>query len=185
MRGADKLLQRVAGQPLLRHVASIAKATGSEVWVTLPADAKARQTALTGLGVRVVPVPDATLGMSRSLYHGITAIRAKAGPDDGVMILPADMPDFTAEALGTLIARFQAEPNLIFRGATPDGQFGHPALFPGEIWPELAVVTGDQGGKTVLERHKDKVRIVALPGRMALIDLDTPEDWAAWQAGDP
>lgn len=181
MRGQDKLLQPIAGIPILRRVAGTAEATGCPLWVTLPPEAKARYLALDGLGVGIVEVPDHHQGMSRSLVRGVTAIAsAGAGPQDGLMVLPADMPEFTVASLGELAARFQGEPWLIRRGGTADGKSGHPAIFPRDLWPELAAVTGDEGGRSVLLAHRDRVRVTALPGRMAVLDLDTPEDWAAY-----
>ena len=50
----------------------------------------------------------------------------------------------------------------------------------GSLWQELAKITGDEGGRSVLKRHADRVRLLPLPDRMAVLDLDTPEDWAAW-----
>ena len=76
--------------------------------------------------------------------------------------------------------RPSAEPELIWRGGTTDGTPGHPALFPRDLWDDLQAVTGDEGGRSVLKRHADRVRTVPLPGRMAVLDLDTPEDWAAY-----
>lgn len=184
MRGADKLLQPVRRRPLLAHVACIALATGSPVLVTLPPDAPARDAALRGLPVHRVPVPDADQGMSRSLVRGIDALQGSAGPQDGLMILPADMPEFSTAALSDLIARFRDEPDLIYRGGTVEGQPGHPAIFPRDLWPALQRVTGDEGGRSVLRQNQGRVRVIPLPGPMAILDLDTPEDWAAWRAGD-
>lgn len=183
MRGADKLMQMVRGQPLLRLVAATALATGAPVTVTLPPQAEARRAALAGLPLRLVEVPDAALGMSRSLVRGIAALGAYSGPEDGAMILPADMPGFTTAALSDLIARFRAEPELILRGASTDGEPGHPTIFPRAFWPALLQVSGDEGGRAVLRAHPDRVRVIPLPGRMALLDLDTPEDWAAFRDG--
>ena len=99
------------------------------------------------------------------------------------MILPADMPGFTTAALSSLIGQFQTDPTRILRGGTADGQPGHPAIFPRDLWPALAKVTGDEGGRSVIQGNKDRVRVIPLPGPMALLDLDTPEDWAAWRRG--
>lgn len=181
MRGTDKLMQPVGGKPLLRHIAEIALGTASPVTVTLPSVTTARQTALSGLPIRLVPVPDAAEGMSRSLVHGVQALDA-AGPSDGLMILPADMPEFTTAALANLIAQFQTTPDLILRGGTADGTPGHPAIFPRDLWAALAAVTGDEGGRSVIQQNKGRVRVIPLPGPMAILDLDTPEDWAAWTA---
>lgn len=183
MRGADKLLQGIDGRPILRRVAEVALAAGAPVTVTLPAEADARRATQSGLAVRIIEVPDASLGMSRSLVRGVAAIMAGTpGSDDGIMILPADMPGFTPEALLGLITRFKAEPQQIWRGGTEDGRIGHPTIFPRALWPALSTVTGDEGGRSVVQAHRDQVRVLPLPGQMATLDLDTPEDWAAYLA---
>jgi molybdenum cofactor cytidylyltransferase len=182
MRGRDKLLEPIKGKPILRLVAETAVATGSPVLVTLPSESPLRHNALAGCAVQSVVVPDAALGMSRSILRGLDAIRSgDPRPDDGVMILPADMPGFSAKVLADLIARFRAEPELIWRGASVDGRPGHPAIFPADLWDALAAITGDEGGRSVLQAHKERVRVVPLPGEMALLDLDTPEDWATYR----
>ena len=179
MRGRDKLLQPVKGKPILRAVAETALGSGAPVLVTLPPAAEARRQAVAGLPLQFVEVPDAAQGMSRSIVRGLGAI-ADPGPEDGVMILPADMPGFSAKVLADLISRFRAEPELIWRGGTTDGRAGHPAIFPRDLWRDLAGVTGDEGGRSVLKRHADRLRQVPLPGQMAVLDLDTPEDWEAY-----
>lgn len=179
MRGSDKLLQPIKGKPILRVVAETALASGAPVLVTLPPAAEARRESVAGLPVKMVEIPDAAEGMSRSIVRGLAAI-TDPGPEDGVMILPADMPGFSAKVLADLISRFRAEPDLIWRGGTTDGQPGHPAIFPRDLWTSLAAVTGDEGGRSVLKRHGARLRQVPLPGRMAILDLDTPEEWAAY-----
>lgn len=181
MRGRDKLLQPIRGKPLLRLVTDVALATGAPVIVTLPPVSDARRKVLGESAASIVDVPDAAMGMSRSIARAVTAISAGApGPEDGIMILPADMPGFSTKALADLISRFRAEPELIWRGGTTDGTPGHPTIFPRDLWGELQAVSGDEGGRSVLARHKDRLRQVPLPGRMAVLDLDTPEDWAAF-----
>ena len=183
MRGRDKLVQQVRDQPLLRRVTATALATGAPVVVTLPPASEARRAVLAGCAATLVEVPDAAEGMSRSIIRGLEEVSAgDLGPQDGLMILPADMPGFSAGALADLIFRFRAEPDLIWRGSTHDGTPGHPAIFPRDLWQELANITGDEGGRSVLKRHADRVRLLPLPDRMAVLDLDTPEDWAAFLA---
>jgi molybdenum cofactor cytidylyltransferase len=181
MRGTDKLLQTIDGTPILRRVAKAALATGAPVRVTLPVGAEARNATLSELAVRTIDVADAGLGMSRSLVRGVAAIMAgDPGPRDGIMILPADMPGFTSDALLDLVARFTAEPQWIWRGGTEDGKAGHPTIFPRDLWSALSGVNGDEGGRSVVKGHHDRVRILPLPGQMATLDLDTPEEWAAY-----
>ena len=96
------------------------------------------------------------------------------------MILPADMPEFTTPALTAMIEAFRKDPTLVLRGGGPNGEPGHPAIFPRDLWPALLQVTGDEGGRAVLKQNQGRVRVIALPGPMAVLDLDTPEDWAAY-----
>jgi CTP:molybdopterin cytidylyltransferase MocA len=178
MRGADKLLEPVGGVPLIRRQAETALAAGCPVIVTLPPDRPARVAALAGLAVRQVIVPDAAQGLSASLAGGL----ARAEADRAVIVLLADLPEITAEDLHHLIACHRLRPGAILRATAEDGTPGHPVLFPVWARPELLQMTGDSGARDLLRRHADRVAPVALPGRRAVTDLDTPEDWAAWRA---
>lgn len=178
MRGGDKLTEDVAGEPLLRRQARAALATGCAVIVVLPPGRPARSAAIEGLPVRTVIAAEADRGMSASLRAGV----ADAG-GAAVMVLPADMPDLGTAELDAMVAAFRETPGMILRAAASDGTPGHPAIFPADLCPALARTTGDRGGRDVIAAHPDRLRLVPLPGRAALTDLDTPEDWAAWRAG--
>ncbi len=183
MRGRDKLLEPIAGVPLIRRIAEAAIATGQPVYVMLPANDTQRRAALDGLPVLVISVRDAERGMSRSLMRAArTATRRSAAAHDGLMILPADMPGFTPAALTLMIDAFLSAPTLVHRGTDALGKPGHPAIFPKDLWPAVAALEGDEGGRAVLRQHQARVRLTPLPGDMATLDLDTPEDWAAYRA---
>jgi CTP:molybdopterin cytidylyltransferase MocA len=179
MRGADKLVQEADGQPLLRRAAREAMATGLDVIVALRPDRPERARALEGLPVRKVMVPDADLGMSASLRAAVAAAPA----DAPLAVLLADMPEIGAEDLAALVGAFAAAGgDTVVRAASEDGQPGQPVIFPARLRPDLLALTGDAGGRDILRR--EAVRLVPLPGRRALTDLDTPEDFAAWRDGE-
>lgn len=178
MRGSDKLLELVDGQPQLRRVAAMALETGARVLVTLPEGGllnAARRNVLTGLRVTQIPVPDWHDGMSASLRAGAR----EAGPVAGMMVLLPDMPSLTRTDLDGLIKTFASDPSRPVRAVTENGKGGHPVIFPHRLFQELTVLTGDRGGRVVLEG--EKVRTHPLPGNRAMEDLDTPEDWADWR----
>ena len=183
MRGGDKLLERVGDEAVLRRQARLAADTGAPVIVAVPVDRPDRIAALDGLAVTIVMVPDAHLGMSWSLRAALQAARAMdLGSASGFMVLPADMPEFTTDGLRAVIETYASHPECIVRGTASDGQPGHPAIFPPDLWDALEAMTGDQGGKAVIAAHPARVRLALLPGAMAITDLDTPEDWADWRA---
>lgn len=178
MRGTDKLVQPVRGMPLIVHVTRMALATGCPVSVTLNAARPARRAALDGLQVRQILVADPSAGMTASLQAGLAALP----PAAAVMVLLADMPDLTTGDLTTLLALARDTPDLILRACATGGPPGHPVVFPPWVRPEIMALEGDPGPREVLRRHKDRLQMVPLPGLRATTDLDTPEDWANWQA---
>lgn len=175
MRGADKLLEPVAGVPLLRHVSAQALATGLAVTVVLPPDRPLRAAALAGLPVASVVAARAADGMGASLAAG-----AAAAPKGALIVLLADLPEITGDDLATLAAAAAAHPGRPLRATAADGTPGHPVLFPASLRPALLALTGDEGARAVLRAHPPVP--VPLPARHAVTDLDTPEDWAAWRA---
>ncbi len=180
MRGADKLLEPVAGEHILARQARIARATGAGVIVTLPAGATARQQALRGAGVRILTVPDAAEGMAGSIRAGVAALEAGAR---GMMILLADMPEITTADLAAMLAAFAADPaQPILRATDAAGTPGHPVIIPARHFAALAELTGDTGARDLLGAHRGETRFFAVPGHAATTDLDTPEAWAEWRA---
>ena len=179
MRGADKLLQEVDGAPVLRRQAEAALRTGADVTVCLAADRPDREAALRGLTLRRLVVKDAGEGMAASIRAGAASL-----PDDiaGAVILPADMPEIDAADIAAVLAAFDAAGrDRIARGTSESGVPGHPVVFPARLLPRLRLLSGDDGARGLV--RLEKPIMVPLPGRHALTDLDTPEDWAAWRAG--
>ena len=181
MRGRDKLMEDVDGDPLLRRVAKRACTAGiGPVIVALPPAPHPRHTALDGLPVVPVEVPDATDGLSASLKRALAAAPDTA---EAVMILLADLPDILTQDITYVAQATVSKKNsLIWRGATQDGAPGHPVILARALFPELAALSGDAGAQAVIRRHADRVTLVPLPDQHALHDLDTPEDWASWRA---
>jgi CTP:molybdopterin cytidylyltransferase MocA len=182
MRGADKLLERVEGRPVLALLALRARAAGAPVLVTVAPAQAGRAAALSGQEVTLAEVPEAAEGMAASLRAGADAMTA--GGHDGLMVLPADMPEIGTEDIAALIAAFMSTPapRPILRAAASDGRPGHPVILPARLAPDLARLSGDTGARDVLRAHAAEVVLHPLPGERALTDLDTPEEWAAWRA---
>ncbi|MFN4153221.1 MAG: NTP transferase domain-containing protein [Paracoccaceae bacterium] len=179
MRGADKLMEPVGGHPLLHQLARRATRTGLPVTVALPPDRPARNAALTGLPLTRLIVPDAASGMATTLRAGLASLP----PGAAVMLLLADLPEITTEDLSLMAASHTRTPDLILRATDTAGTPGHPVICPPWARAGLMDLAGDEGARTVLQRHKDRLRLIALPGQHATTDLDTPEAWAAWRSG--
>ena len=178
MRGRDKLMEDVDGQPLLRRQTRLALSVGP-VTVALPPAPHPRYTALTGLDITPLPIPDAAEGMGASLRRAFAALP----PDTAAaMVMLADMPDLEPSDLARLAASVDlSSETLVWRAATEDGRPGHPIIFAAALFDQLKRLSGDDGGRAVVRGAGARVQMVPLPGQRARLDLDTPEDWAAWR----
>lgn len=175
MRGRDKLLEEIDGQPLLRLMGSRAVKAGVPVRVVLGPDQVTRRAALEGLAIEIVEATDSD-GMAASIRAGV------AGLEGPVLLALADMPAITAQDMYLMVSLGAQAPQAILQAATRDGRPGHPVLFPADFLPDLARLQGDGGAKSILTAAGARRHLLPLADDRALIDLDTPEDWAAWRA---
>lgn len=183
--GLHKLLLSLGNRPLVAHV--VAAACGSQadpVLVVVGHDAGRVGAALSPDRFRVVENPDYAEGMATSLRAGIAAVPPASA---GAIILLADQPLVTAELLDRLITAASADRDA-FVAAAYDGRRASPVYFPSRSFPELEAVEGDEGGRSVLARHPDRVRLVECGDIASALDIDRPEDyervreaWEAWR----
>ncbi len=61
------------------------------------------------------------------------------------------------------------------------GQRGNPVVWSRRFFAELMAVTGDTGGRRLIEAHRDAVVEVKLGADIAL-DVDTRKPWRRWAA---
>ena len=180
MRGDDKLTQKIDGVEQIKRIAHSACATGAAVAVTLPDAAHPRASYLLDLELQLISVPEAHLGMGRSISTGISLLAAF--DLDGVMIVPADMPEITQNDLNTVMQAFIKAPHSIAQACAAKEQPGHPIIFPKSLFSDLQTLSGDRGAQTVIQSNRHLRQLVELPHLHATTDLDTPEDWQEWFA---
>lgn len=166
--GGNKLLAGLGGRPVLGWVLE-----GTEglfvrrVVVTrhLPVEDFCRQR-------RVEVLRHDLPRRSDTVRLGLEAL----GPElDGYVFFPGDQPMVRRETLQALALAAAREPEYIWRLARPGGPPGSPVLFPRWAYEELRSLPEGQGGRAVIRRHPEQVRL--LPVRdFELLDIDTPMD---------
>lgn len=120
--------------------------------------------------IRMVEVPDWSEGMAASLRRGVAAL-----PPDctGAYVILGDMPRIPGEVLQPLA-------DAVSAGAPAAApvwaeEHGHPVLFARRLFPELLRLTGDRGGRAVIQALGDRLARVAAPDNGVLFDVDTRE----------
>jgi CTP:molybdopterin cytidylyltransferase MocA len=181
MEGRDKLTLPIDGMPMLATMILRAERTRAPVMVALPPNNPARAAIVADCDAAPVTVRDAHLGMGASIATG-TQLRPKGCT--ALMILPADMPTLEADDLIAMKEAWAKAPaTAILRATGEDGTPGHPVIFPAACFDALEALSGDLGAREVIARHAGPVLDIALPGRHALLDIDTPEHWRGFLAG--
>ena len=178
--GGRKLLAEWQGEPLVRASARIALAAPVDHCIAVTGcDAELVEAALEGLDpgrLRIVRAPDWSEGMAASLRFGIRSL-----PSDsrGVVVFLADMPLVPIAAARVLLEALEqgAIGAEYVTGPEPGAQPAHPVAFSRALYPALAALMGDQGGRRVLTgRHGIKRITTSHPG--ARFDVDYPADMA-------
>ena len=172
--GQPKLLADWRGKPLIAHVADVALASSARpIIVVVGAHEQAIRAALGERPVTVVVNPNWAEGMSSSVRAGVKTLPPGTS---GALFVLADQPNLTPELLNHLIEQFRATGAPIVEPRFGD-QPGNPALFARELFGELMQLTGDRGGRPVIQKYADRVAVVQADDLAKLQDIDTPEDY--------
>lgn len=187
--GRHKLLLPLDGRPVLAHVieATLASLARPVVIVVGHNATQVRQQLApytTSAACIIVENSDYLQGMSTSMRVGLQEIISygymndeQSESIDSVIILLGDQPLITPKAINALItARCETGKQIV----TPlyAGKRGNPLLFAATLFSELLEVTGDEGGRRVVERHTQELATVELGNAITNYDVDT---WEAYQ----
>lgn len=172
--GSDKLLHALPHEvPIAIQAArNLAAVVGKDVLVVLRPEAKALSALFLKEGCRAVVCDNAAEGMGASLACGVRA----AGAADAYLVALADMPFIRASTI-------EAVRDALASGATLAAPYfrarrGHPVGIAGIFRAELESLGGDEGAKTLLARHQDKMTKIPVGDPGAIRDIDTPGDLA-------
>jgi 4-nitrophenyl phosphatase len=173
--GQPKQLLDWQGTPLVAHAADVALAADLDpVLIVLGAHAESVRAALNDRPVHPVMNWRWADGLSTSVQTGLAMLPPTV---DGALFIQCDQPLLTPDLLRRLVDRHEEAAAPIVHPSI-DGRRGTPALFARSLFPELAAVSGDEGGRSLIERHQDQVATVEVDDPDLLADVDTPDDYA-------
>ena len=168
--GGDKLSARL---PDGRTVGEASLALARNAWpdvvcVARPGTVMAQVAGAAG--VPVIECPEAIDGMGHSLAAGVRATAHAAG----WVIALADMPFLSPATIRAVAEAVAAGQGLV--APTHQGERGHPVGFGAALGAELAAVHGDEGARTVLSRHRERLVLLPVDDAGILRDVDRPSD---------
>lgn len=111
---------------------------------------------------------DYSTGMSSSIQKGLKELN---GASSHFGILPGDKPFIEASVFSQLLKVLKKNNNKIIVPQF-NGQTGHPVYFPEMDRNRLLALTGDVGGKLIIDDHPERVIKVQTGSKKILIDMD-------------
>ena len=170
--GADKLLQRFNGAPLVTHAvnAALAAPVARVVIVKRPGlelDRVCRAAAARHARIEIIEI--ASDALSDSLSAGLAAVSGGAFIFLGDMpLIPPNLPALLKGAIGERLA---AVP-------TCEGRPGHPVLLSARAAPLAVSIIGDHGLGSLLRQNAHDVAYLETHDPRVVLDIDTAEDYA-------
>jgi molybdenum cofactor cytidylyltransferase len=180
--GANKLLEDIAGKPMIRHtVEAAAAAAVAPIVVVTGRDRAEVMAALAGLPVTEVHNPHYADGLSTSLHAGLAAL----GDADAALVCLGDMPRVSAAVIDRLIAAFNPVEHRAICVPAFNGKRGNPVLWSARYFEAMKQLTGDKGARELLTDFGEDVVEVAMSDDAVLDDIDTPEALARLRSVPP
>ena len=165
--GGNKLLSPLAGRPMLAHVLD-----------QLPRDRFGRLLAVASASRVALLCGDA--GVPCLLYAGgpqshtiRLGVEAMAGTD-GCMFVMGDQPLCTRQSMELLAEAFARRPEAVVR-LSYRGKACSPTVFPSRYYPQLAALSGEQGGMAAVAGLNPEICLVEAGQEAELWDADTPQ----------
>lgn len=188
--GRHKLLLPLGDRPVLIHVLAAALASQAHP-IILVLGYQAEQIRaivaryLDPQKLLILENPHYQQGMSTSLQTGIHALSKQNTATgsiystrvDSALILLGDQPLISTQIIDTLLATYRTAGKSIV-APLYNKKRGNPVLFSAALFPELLTVTGDEGGRSVIQHHASEIATVEIGDQRANYDIDT---WEAYQ----
>jgi molybdenum cofactor cytidylyltransferase len=172
--GSNKLCHRLAdGTPLaLRSALNLRAGVGAVLAVVRRHDHEL-QAALAAAGIDWMPCAAADAGMAATIACGVGATAGARG----WLIALADMPYIRPATSAAVAAAIRAGAPL----AAPFhlGRRGHPVGFGAALGDELCALQGDEGARSLIQRHAGELQRIDCDDAGVLADIDVPADLQA------
>lgn len=169
--GKNKLLEEFFGKPLFAHALDRAAESGADNICVVTRFLEIQKYAEKEKTADVLWNLHPERGISESLRLGLAAQREM----DGCCFMVCDQPLLKTGTLRRMFAAFRSAPSWIY--VCGDGvRRGNPVLFPKDLFGELMDLTGDSGGRQILQKYPHRIREIRVGQREELYDIDSVKD---------
>lgn len=166
-----KLLDYIEGKKMYLHILERSMELGVEPKIIVTQYEEIQEKA-SEYGFKTVINKEPQLGISHSLQLGLQ-LALKLAPDiDGILFSVCDQPYLEKTTLERLQQTFtESEKNIA--SVSYEGMLGNPCIIGKQYFEDLFSLTGDVGGKKIINKYPEDVVLVPVENRKELTDIDT------------
>lgn len=171
--GKDKLLIEINGKKIIEWVIIALKDSNLDEIILVYRTEEIKKIG-ESYGIKTVFNPNAHLGQSQSVIHGVSKSKG-----DCYMFFVGDQPFISTKLINDLIEEHKKNPIKIVIPYYQD-KINMPILFPADFKEDLLKVTGDKGGREIIQKNPSRIKKVEIQDKSLIIDIDTIEDYDNW-----
>lgn len=171
--GGNKLSALVKNKPLYEHTLERVQAFGAfSAFIVTGSEEIASEAEKRG----ITPVwnREPEKGISLSLVLGLKKALESRTDLRGVLFSVCDQPGLDTSTMQQIFRTSSLHPGSIVCAGSGT-RTGNPVCWDAVYFPELLELTGDEGGRQIMRKHREKVRIVQADPE-ELKDIDRKED---------
>lgn len=171
--GGNKLNAPVRNKPLYEHTLDRVQAFGAfPAFIVTGSEEIAGEAQKRGITPVWNRKPE--LGIARSLKLGLEeTVKSRSGLK-GILFSVCDQPGLDPATMQQIFRVSSLHPGSIVCAGS-GGKTGNPVCWDASFFPELLALEGDEGGRQIMKKYRDKVRIVQADPE-ELKDIDRKED---------
>lgn len=171
--GGNKLNALVKNRPLYEYTLDRVQAFGAFPSFIVTGSEEIAQEA-EKRGITPVWNKEPEKGISLSLVLGLKKALECRSDLRGAMFSVCDQPGLDVSTMQQIFCTASLHPGSIVCAGN-SGRTGNPVCWDAGFFPELLALTGDEGGRQIMRKHKEKVRIIQVDPE-ELKDIDRRED---------
>lgn len=171
--GSPKLLQRINGTSLVRHVVDRLSLAGvSEIVVVTGERSQEIENELRGTSARIERHDRWSEGLGSSIRCGEDALSNEC---QAILVALADQPFIERATIHGIVETWRGSNAAAVVPVYQGGVQGHPVLFDASLRGKLRELGGDRGARKVLDELGDRLLVFSVDAPLPR-DVDTPAD---------
>ena len=175
----DKLLLEIHGEKIIERVIKACSESNLDSILLIYRTDEVKAIG-TKYGIKVIYNNNAELGQSEGMKLGVR----EAKDSHSYMFFVGDQPFLESKLINDMIKEYEERKSSILLPYY-NGSRGMPMIISSKYREELLNVTGDKGGREIVNNHMEEVTEFHILEEKLGMDIDTPEDLYKLHKGNP